>query len=70
MGVGNNISRTSGNVYNKIDKDSWLMYPKLEDVPRTSFIEVSKLALSDSKISSEVKAMNPLDILRAALKNN
>lgn len=63
-----NISRTSKNIYNKIDKNNWLLYPKLKDVPRTSFIEVSKLALSDNKISPEVEAMNPLDILKEALE--
>lgn len=42
------ISRTRGNAYRKIDQCHFMVHPRYSEVPRTSFLEVRKLTLSDS----------------------
>ncbi|MCI9418901.1 MAG: hypothetical protein HFG32_02655 [Eubacterium sp.] len=45
--MGESISRTAGNVYNKEDKDTWLVLPKKKEY--TSFVNVSKLTISQQE---------------------
>lgn len=45
--MGESISRTAGNVYNKEYKDTWLVLPKKKEY--TSFVNVSKLTISQQE---------------------
>ena len=47
----NSISRTSGNQYNKIDRDSWMLIPKYEEVERTPLLIAVRLRLQKIVLS-------------------
>lgn len=53
--MGEQISRTAGNVYDREDKDTWMILPKKKRY--TSFVDVTKLT-----ISRQEEDINPEEI--------
>ena len=43
--------RMTGNVYNKVDADTWMTVPRLADTPVTSFLDVNKLVMFDPALT-------------------
>ena len=39
------ISRTAGNVYEKADKNNWMVVPRYSEVPMTSHVDAGNLVL-------------------------
>ena len=66
------ISRTAGNRYDKIDKDSWMLIPRYEEMERTSFFDAYKIALAENHIEPEIEQMDISEILKeeSMLKND
>lgn len=68
-----NISRTAGNVYEKIDKDNWMVIPPYTEVLPTSHLNARKLALSPEnqrRPMTEVSDEDIMQIVRENLVNN
>ena len=47
-----NDLRMTGNVYNKIDADTWMTAPRLADTPVTSYLDINDLVLFDPKLTA------------------
>lgn len=45
------ISRTAGNMYEKIDKDTWMVFPTYEEKRYTSFVDASKITISEKNVN-------------------
>lgn len=67
-----NISRTAGNVYEKMDKDNWMVVPRHSEIQRTSHLDVSKLVLfadRDKQPMEEISDEEIIEILEEAVNN-
>lgn len=42
--------RMTGNVYNRGDADTWMTIPHFSEIPQTSYLDVSRSVLFDTKL--------------------
>lgn len=60
MALGKNmresISRTAGNIYEKADKDTWMIFPKEKKF--TSFLDIMDLTISSKEEPSDFDGLD------------
>lgn len=54
--MGEGISRTAGNVYEKADKDTWMIFPK--EKKYTSFLDVMDLTILSEEEDSNFEGLD------------
>lgn len=62
-GMKLNDLRMTGNVYNRVDADTWMTVPRLADTPVTSFLDVNKLVLFDPALTEMDEENYTADLL-------
>lgn len=55
------IPRTSGNVYEKADKATWMVFPK--EKKTTSFVDIMELTISDNEEDIDVEGIDIADAI-------
>lgn len=55
------IPRTAGNVYEKADKDTWMLFPREKKF--TSFVDVMELTISDKEEDSDFEGIDIHDVI-------
>ena len=67
-----NISRTAGNVYEKMDKDNWMVVPRYSEIQRTSHLDASELVLfadREEQPMEEILDEEIIEVLKEAVDN-
>ncbi|MCM1235929.1 MAG: hypothetical protein NC489_38045 [Ruminococcus flavefaciens] len=64
-----NISRTAGNVYEKMDKDNWMIIPSYKEVLSTSHLNARKLALFPEDKRRPLTEVSDEDIMQVVKEN-
>lgn len=65
--MGRDISRTARMTYEKFDKDSWMVTPRYEEVPSTSFLDVRKLSTLNNKSKDSCDDIDIANVLKEAI---
>lgn len=55
------IPRTSGNVYEKADKATWMVFPK--EKKSTSFVDIMELTISDNEEEPDFEGIDIRDVI-------
>lgn len=56
------IPRTAGNVYEKADKDIWMLFPR--EKKYTSFVDVMDLIISDKEEDLDFEDLDIQDVIK------
>ena len=56
------ISRTAGNVYEKADKDTWMLFPR--EKKYTSFVDLMELTISDEDDDLDFENIDIHDVIK------
>ncbi len=57
-----NISRTAGSVYEKMDKDNWMVIPSYTEVSQTSHVDALQLVIFPEDEKRSITGVSDEDI--------